>query len=86
MTDLLTQFETLDTDYKVIVGDFNHDLLKHPCIHAFDHYEQLIQQPTTPKGTLLDHIYIRPTPEEYTSANLTTYYSYHEPTFVAIKK
>ena len=85
MTDLLAQFETLDANYNVIVGDFNHDLLKHPSIHAFDDYEQLIQQPTTSKGTLLDHVYIKPTPEEYTSSPMTTYYSYHQPIFVAIK-
>ena len=85
ISDLLTQFETLDTNYTVIVGDFNHDLLKHPPIPAFVKYNQLIQQPTTSKGTLLDHIYIKPLPQQYNSSPITTHYSYHDPTFVAIK-
>ena len=42
MTDLFTQFESLDTDYNVILGDFNHDLLKNPTIPASNNYEQLI--------------------------------------------
>ncbi len=77
MTDLFTQFESLDTDYNVILGDFNHDLLKNPTILAFNDYEQLIQQPTTSNGTLLDHIYIKPTPQEYQFTYNNLYH--HEP-------
>ena len=79
------QEETLGAKYNVILGDLNHDLQKHPRISAFNDYEQLIQQPTTSQGTLLDHIYIKPTPQEFTSAPMTSYYSYHEPIFVAMK-
>jgi hypothetical protein len=85
MNDLTAQFEILDTDHNVFVGDFNHDLLKHPPISAFDHYKQLVKEPTTSKGTLLDHIYIKPEPQQYQSVPMTTHYSYHNPTFIAIK-
>ncbi len=85
MNDLTAQFEILDTDHTVILGDLNHDLLKYPPIPAFEDFKQLIQQPTTSNGTLLDHIYIKPTPQEYRSAPMTTHYSYHNPTFLAVK-
>jgi hypothetical protein len=84
MNDVTAQIEILDTDYNVLLGDFNRDLLKEQVLPAFKHYDQLIEQPTT-KRTLLDHIYIKPTPPEYSTSVMTTYYSYHDPTFIAIK-
>ena len=85
MNNLTAQIEILDTDHKVLVGDFNRNLLTDPVLPAFKHYNQVIQEPTTTKGTLLDHIYIKPLPPNYSASIMTTYYSYHHPTFVAIK-
>ena len=85
MIEITTQFEIFDTDYNVLLGDFNRNLLKEQVLPAFRHYNQLIEEPTTDKGTLIDHIYIKPTPKKYTASVMTTYYSYHQPTFVAIK-
>ncbi len=85
MNDVTAHIEVLDTDYNVLVGDFNRDLLKDSIMPVFRTYKQLIEKPTTNHGTLLDHIYIKPIPQEYTSSVMTTHYSYHNPTFVAIK-
>jgi hypothetical protein len=85
MNDVTAQIEMLDTDYKVLTGDFNRDLLKENILPSFRQYEQVISDPTTAKGTLLDHIYVKPKPQEYQASVLKTYYSYHNPTFIAIK-
>ena len=85
MNEITAQIDNLDTDFKVLVGDFNRNLMKEQVLPAFRQYNQLIEDPTTTKGTLLDHIYIKPTPQNYDSSVLTSYYSYHHPIFVAIK-
>ena len=85
MNDITAQIELLDTDFKVLLGDFNRDLMKDQILPAFNSYNQLIEDPTTTGGTLLDHIYIKPTPQHYIASVMTTHYSYHHPTFVAIK-
>ena len=48
----------------VILGDFNEDLLHqhHSCLQTLmsNHgLTQLVQCPTTPQGTLIDHVYYR---------------------------
>lgn len=55
---------------------------------ALANYFQVISEPTTAKGTLLDDIYIKPRPhnDEYVASVLTSYYSYHHPVFIAIKR
>ncbi|XP_072041446.1 uncharacterized protein [Amphiura filiformis] len=85
MNEITAQIENLETDFKVLVGDFNRNLMKEQVLPAFRQYNQVIEDPTTTKGTLLDHIYIKPTPQNYSASVLTSYYSYHHPTFVAIK-
>ena len=87
MSNITAQTELLDTDYTVFVGDFNHNLLKETVLPPLRIYQQLITEPTTANGTLLDHIYItpRPPPSRYEAGVLTSYYSYHEPVFLAIK-
>ena len=93
MNDITAQLEALDTKYTVFVGDFNIDLLtkdQTSTCASLKQYYQVISEPTTrcfPKGTLIDHIYIKPKPDssEYSASVLTTYYSYHYPVSVAIK-
>ena len=81
MSNITAQTELLDTDYTVFVGDFNHNLLKETVLPPLRQYSQLITEPTTTNGTLLDHIYItpRPPPSRYEAGVLTSYYSYHAP-------
>ncbi len=69
----------------IICGDFNENNLKEagPICRKFTEYgyTQIIRQPTTMKGTLLDHMYVRnPETVEHWGVLQTTY-SYHEPTF-----
>ena len=93
MNNITAQLEALDTKYTVFLGDFNIDLLsKDPSstFAPFRQSHQVISQPTTrcfPKGTLLDHVYIRPKPAsaEFEASVLTMYYSYHYPVSVAFK-
>jgi hypothetical protein len=85
MNNITAQIEVLDTDYTVLVGDFNRNLFKENILPVFRQYHQLINTSTTAKQTLLDHVYIKPKPTDYHASVMTTYYSYHNPTFVAIK-
>lgn len=87
MNNITAQTELLDIDYTVFAGDFNYNLMKESALSPFKTYHQVITEPTTTNGTLLDHIYIKPIPlpSRYQAAVLTTYYSYHEPVFIAIK-
>ena len=85
MNDLCTQLEGLQTDYTVILGDFNHDLNKQDPLSCFKDYCQVISKPTTHVGTLIDHIYIKPQPSDYIADVLWTYYSHHHPVAIGIK-
>ena len=85
LNDLCTMIETFAVDYVVILGDFNHDLLKKPPISALRRYNQLIDSPTTAKGTLVDHIYIKPLPAAYKASVLASHFSYHEPISLSIR-
>ena len=85
MNDLCTQLEGLQTDYIVILGDFNHDLNKQGPLSCFKDYCQVITKPTTHVGTLIDHIYIKPQPSDYIADVLWTYYSHHHPVAIGIK-
>ena len=85
MNDLCTQLDGLQTDYTVILGDFNHDLNKQSPLSCFKDYCQVINTPTTHIGTLLDHIYIKPLPSDYKADVFWTYYSHHHPIAISIK-
>ena len=86
MNEICAQLEALDTDYTLFLGDFNHNLIDKCELPPFRQYQQVISKPTTQNGTLLDHIYIKPPPQqEYIAEVLTTYYSYHNPVAIAIK-
>ena len=88
MSNITAQTELLETDHDVFVGDFNIDLLKDGTLppKVFQNYFQAISEPTTTNQTLLDHIYIKPIPDQFVASVLPTYYSYHRPVFIAIKR
>ena len=71
----------------VILGDFNEDLLANKtniCNFFQQHgFKQLIHQPTTNQGSLLDHIYFNATSTTQTEV-CDTYYSDHDSTLLAI--
>lgn len=85
LTFLDTFLSTLPSDMPtVIVGDFNENLrlrsdtklLQYMHTHKFT---QHVQQPTTDRGTLIDHIYINTeTPIKVHIKVLDTYYSDHD--------
>ena len=90
MSNITAQTELLETDNAVFVGDFNIDLMKDATLvpRVFRSYFQVISEPTTANQTLLDHIYIKPVPgiDDFVASVLPTYYSYHRPVFIAIKR
>ena len=71
----------------VILGDFNEDLLdnKTNICNFFQQngFKQLIHQPTTNQGSLLDHIYFNGTSTTQTEV-CDTYYSDHDSTLLTI--
>ncbi len=85
INEISTQVETLDIDYNLFLGDFNHNLINKTNLPLFQTYHQVITKPTTKNGTLLDHIYVKPSPDQYRAEVLSTYYSYHDPVAIAIK-
>ena len=80
----------LEQDKCILIGgDFNENLMSDtntPIQQLLQKYKfmQLIQQPTTSSGTLLDALYIR-NPCPLTTGVMQTYYSYHDPTYCAIQ-
>ena len=73
----------------LVLGDFNEDFTENRTniCNFFQKYgfKQLIHQPTTDQGSLLDHIYFNGT--STTKAEVCdTYYSDHDATLLAIKK
>ncbi|MCG8623923.1 MAG: endonuclease/exonuclease/phosphatase family protein [Proteobacteria bacterium] len=73
----------------LILGDFNEDLMDNKtkiCNFFQQHgFKQLIHQPTTNQGSLLDHIYFNETSTTKTEV-CDTYYSDHDSTLLAIAK
>ena len=80
---------TLHQKNIVILGDFNEDSIDNKTnIHNFfqQHgFKQLIIDPTTNQGSLLDHIYFNATSTTQTKV-CDTYYSDHDSTLLAIRK
>ena len=73
----------------LVLGDFNEDLMENKTniCSFFQQYQfkQLIQQPTTDQGSLLDHIYFNGSSTTKTEV-YNTYYSDHDVTFLAVAK
>lgn len=58
---LLAWLDTISSN-NVVMGDFNEDSLKNSSIGKFFEqrgYKQLVTQPTTEAGTLIDHVYVK---------------------------
>jgi hypothetical protein len=86
LNNITAQIEVLDVDHAILMGDFNINLLTpNSALPPLQHYHQVISESTTTKGTLIDHIYVKPLPVQYIASVLTTYYSYHDAVFIAIK-
>ena len=76
----LLQHISLSNTPCVILGDFNEHQPNSPilslmCKHGFT---QLVESPTTPQGTLLDHVYYKNPPSNVTIQVKDTYYSNHD--------
>ncbi|XP_062414175.1 uncharacterized protein LOC119206796 [Pungitius pungitius] len=64
-----------------VMGDFNDDIRKSSTICDFmtdNGYIQIVTQPTTEKGTLIDHVYVRTTQFEVEAEVVPMYFSDHE--------
>ena len=73
----------------VILGDFNDDIVNQPTstivsLMSNSGFKQLVQSPTTAKGTLIDHAYFnRPTGDIVMEVR-DTYYSDHDTVYCSI--
>ena len=71
----------------LVVGDFNDDLMgnttKISSCFEKNGFNQLIDQPTTDQGSLLDHVYFKRVSLIQTEV-CDTYYSDHDCTIIAI--
>ena len=81
LNDLIVHMN-MKTGGKIILGDFNENLMVANSIrtqmekHGFS---QVVNEPTTEKGTLIDHIYIKDIDTKNICINIMpTYFSYHE--------
>nr|XP_057920504.1 uncharacterized protein LOC131117065 [Doryrhamphus excisus] len=65
----------------VVLGDFNENLLKSSTISTFmarKGFCQSVKHPTTEKGTLIDHVYVKTSHFDVESVVMPTYFSDHE--------
>ena len=73
----------------VVLGDFNEDLLQKPdsrvlSLMSSNRYKQLIETPTTDRGTLIDHVYYnRPSDNTVVQVH-DTYYSDHDTVYWSV--
>ncbi|XP_074521382.1 uncharacterized protein LOC141787083 [Halichoeres trimaculatus] len=80
LSKLLDQLNPLSNTI-VVMGDFNDDILKSSSMCKFfaeREYVQLVTEPTTERGTLIDHVYVKTTQYEVQSVVWPTYFSDHE--------
>ena len=87
MVEQLLSSTALSHAEVLVVGDFNDDLMPkttkiHRCFQS-NGFNQLIEQPTTDQGSLLDHVYFNGVSPIQTEVS-DTYYSDHDCTIIAI--
>nr|XP_057908359.1 uncharacterized protein LOC131104820 [Doryrhamphus excisus] len=73
----------------VILGDFNENLLKSSTISTFmarKGFCQSVKHPTTEKGTLIDHVYVKTSHFDVESVVMPTYFSDHEGILCSFKR
>ena len=79
LIDLVKQTDDKST-CSIILGDFNQNILKSSSIKLLMEslgYKQCVQEATTEKGTLIDHVYSKNIEAIHVHV-LPCYYSYHE--------
>lgn len=73
----------------VFVGDFNNDALKSQSLCSFmadKGYIQLVKEPTTEKGTLIDHVYVKNIENFSVHTNVVPiYFSTHKGVFCSFE-
>lgn len=73
----------------VLIGDFNNDALKSKSLCSFmsdKGFIQLVKKPTTEKGTLIDHVYVKNFKECSINTNVVpVYFSTHEGVFCSFQ-
>ncbi|CAJ1060221.1 uncharacterized protein LOC121898666 isoform X1 [Xyrichtys novacula] len=72
----------------IVMGDFNDDILKASSICKFFQdrgYDQVITQPTTERGTLIDHVYVRGGIFHTQAEVMPSYFSDHEGIYCSFK-
>ncbi|XP_048834537.1 uncharacterized protein LOC125709770 [Brienomyrus brachyistius] len=81
LMQLITRLDSVEGG-KIIMGDFNENLLAVSTIANFmeEHgYTQLVEEATTRKGTLIDHVYVKDIVTNSISVSvMPTYFSHHE--------
>ncbi|XP_052393335.1 uncharacterized protein LOC127941915 isoform X1 [Carassius gibelio] len=87
--NMLHVFDELEkqSGKKVIMGDFNEDILTSSTIGTLMElhgYSQHVQHPTTEKGTLIDHVYVKDA-ENFSVEIVQTYYSYHQAVLISLR-
>ncbi|XP_066290966.1 uncharacterized protein [Branchiostoma lanceolatum] len=82
----------VDRDTTIILGDFNENLLGSEDSQAMKSflkthgYVQVIEDPSTAKGTLLDHIYMSSVVPLVKSGVIQTFYSYHDAVYCMLSE
>ena len=73
----------------IILGDFNENILQYPdsrivSLMSNYGYTELVQSPTTARGTLIDHVYYSNPSNSIVVQVQDTYYSDHDTVYCSI--
>ncbi|XP_066288772.1 uncharacterized protein [Branchiostoma lanceolatum] len=87
---LMQHLATVKRNTTIFLGDFNENLISgednKKILNFFvtKDFEQLVEDPTTMKGTLIDHVYISPVPSNVSCGVIQTFYSYHDAVYCSL--